>query len=74
MEETQIVEIWDLFVEHIPEKHRETLALQYIEYLLDSGVDVDDLDSIVGHDDYLDIAIEEVTETLQEEDEYYEDE
>lgn len=74
MEETQIVEIWDLFVEHIPEKHRETLALQYIEYLLDSGFDVDDLDAITGHDDYLDNAVEEVTENLQEDDEFEEDE
>lgn len=73
MEETQIIEIWDLFVEHIPEKHREMIALQYVEYLLDSGIELDDLESITGHDDYLDNAIEEVAETLQEDDDFYEE-
>ena len=49
MEETQIMEIWDLFLEHIPEKNRDIVATQLIteierlqELLEDRHYDFDD--------------------------------
>lgn len=73
MEENHIIEVWDLFVEFIPEKNREQAATQYVEYLLTSHVDIDDLQEIAGNDDYLDAAIDDAAENLQEDDEYYEE-
>lgn len=69
MEETQIMEIWDLFLEHIPEKNRDIVATQYIEYLVNQDVELDVLESLIGNDDYLDDAIEEALE----EEAYYQD-
>ena len=62
MEDTQIMEIWDLFLEHIPEKHRDIVATQYVEYMINNDVDLDVLESLIGNDDYLDDAIEEAIE------------
>jgi predicted hydrolase (HD superfamily) len=62
MEDTEIMDIWDLFLEHIPEKHRDVAASQYVEYLLNHDVEIDTLDALVGNDEYLDNAIEEAIE------------
>lgn len=62
MEDTQIMDIWDLFAEHIPEKHRDSVAAQYIEYLLNHDVEIEVLESLIGNDDHLDEAIEEAIE------------
>lgn len=75
MEETQIMEIWDLFLEHIPEKHRDMVATQYVEYLLNGDVEIDTLESLIGNDDYLDGAIEEAIEeaALHDDEDIYND-
>jgi hypothetical protein len=62
MEDTEIMDIWDLFLEHIPEKHRDVAASQYVEYLLNHDVEIDTLDALIGNDEYLDNAIEEAIE------------
>ena len=62
MEDTQVMEIWDLFLEHIPEKNRDIVATQYIEYLINHDIELDVLESLIGNDDYLDDAIEEALE------------
>ena len=67
MEENQIVELWDLFVEFIPEKSRFQAAVQFIEYLLVDQFDINDLQSIAGNDGYLDDAIDEAAENLTDE-------
>lgn len=69
MEDTQIMEIWDLFLEHIPEKNRDIVATQYVEYLVNQDIELDVLESLIGNDDYLDDAIEEALE----EETYYQD-
>ena len=69
MEDTEIMDIWDLFLEHIPEKHRDVAASQYVEYLLNHDVELDTLDTLIGNDEYLDNAIEEAIEEASYDDE-----
>jgi heme oxygenase len=73
MEDTEIMDIWDLFLEHIPEKHRDVAASQYVEYLLNHDVELDTLETLIGNDEYLDNAIEEAFEEASHDDEdsYY---
>lgn len=74
MEEDQIVAIWDLFLDFIPEKSRELAASQYVDFLL-THVDIETLDDLHGCDEYLDTAIEEAREENDrfddEEDDYW---
>lgn len=80
MEETLIMEVWDLFREYIPEKNREMAANQYVDFLLGKDISVDDLSAYTGYDPHLDEAIKSVTddensyEDDEDSDEFYEDE
>ena len=58
IDDSFIVEIWDIFKEYVPEKNRETAATQFVEFLQDSGVKDSVLESVLGYDQYLDSAIE----------------
>jgi len=70
MEESLIMELWDLFREYIPEKNREMAANQYVDFLLGKDVSVEDLTAYTGYDPHLDDAIKSV----QTEEEGYDDE
>jgi hypothetical protein len=71
MEESQIIEIWDIFKEYIPEKNRETAAGHYVEFLTGKDVEVSVLEGLMGYDPHLDIAIELVVgDEAEEEDSY----
>jgi len=70
MDETLIMEMWDLFREYIPEKNREMAANQYVDFLLGKDVSVEDLSAYTGYDPHLDDAIKAVTD----EEESFEDE
>jgi hypothetical protein len=70
MEETLIMEMWDLFREYIPEKNREMAANQYVDFLLGKDISVEDLSAYTGYDPHLDDAIKAVTD----EEESFEDE
>jgi len=72
MEENQIMAIWDMFVEYIPEKNREMAATQYVDYLLNNDVSISDLKLYVGYDEHLDSAIELISKD-DEEDSFDED-
>ena len=80
MEDDMIMEVWDTFKEYIPDKNKETAAHQYVDYLLGKDVDTSVLESFMGFDTYLDIAIKAVIDEVsewddgEEEDNYYEDE
>ena len=80
MEEDMIMEVWDTFKEYIPDKNKETAAHQYVDYLLGKDVETGVLESFMGFDSYLDIAIKAVVdevsewEDVEEDDSYYEDE
>ena len=70
MEEEDIMNIWDAFLEFIPEKNRDMAATRYITFLVTHDTDLEVLESILGNDDHLDDAIEDV---LEEHDNGYDD-
>lgn len=71
MDESLIMEMWDLFREYIPEKNREMAANQYVDFLLGKEISVEDLSAYTGYDPHLDDAIKAVQ---VEEESYDEDE
>lgn len=70
MENEQIISIWDLFVEFIPEKHRDQAASQYVALLL-NYVEIEDLEDLHGCNHYIDDAIDEAADNVKEEDDDY---
>lgn len=73
IEEDSIMTIWDLFIEYIPEKHREMAANQYVDFLLGNEVTKNTLESMSGYDDHLDTAIDLAISKPADDDEYHED-
>ena len=57
MKEELIADIWNVFLEHVPDKHRKDAAIEYITILQDHGIRDNILESTVGVDSYLDAAI-----------------
>jgi hypothetical protein len=76
MKEDLIADIWNVVVEHLPEKTKKDVASDFINTLLDYGVKDTVIESLQGIDPYLDDAIEYAIdgEEISEDDEYYEDE
>jgi hypothetical protein len=77
MKEDLIADIWNVVIEHIPEKHRKDVAADFVNTLLDYGIKDSVLESLMGIDPYLDDAIDYAVdgeETVDEEEDYYEDE
>lgn len=58
MDESLIIETWDVFREYLPEKHKETAANHYVQYLRSKDVSVSSLEDIMGNDPFLDMAID----------------
>jgi len=73
MEESLIIELWDVFKEYVPEKNREAVAAHYVDFLLGKDVEVSILEGLMGYDTHLDLAIETVLEEEQQEDDLDED-
>jgi hypothetical protein len=77
MKEDLIADIWNVVIEHIPEKHRKNVAADFVNTLLDYGIKDSVLESLMGIDPYLDDAIDYAVdgeEVPDEEEDYYEDE
>jgi spermidine/putrescine-binding protein len=75
MKEDLIADIWNTFIELIPEKAKKDTAYDFINVLLDNGVKESVLESLLGVDPHLDDAIEYAIDSNNtEEDDYYEDE
>jgi hypothetical protein len=76
MKEDLIADIWNLVVEHIPEKQKAGVASDFVNTLLDYGIKDSVLESLQGIDPYLDEAIEYAIdgEEIEDDDDYYEDE
>jgi hypothetical protein len=70
MDESLVMELWDLFREYIPEKNREMAANQYVDFLLGKDMSAEELGAYTGYDPHLDEAIK----TVQVEEESFEDE
>ena len=73
MKEDLIADLWNVVIEHIPEKHRKDVAADFV---LDYGIKESVIESLMGVDPYLDGAIEYAIDGEEyEEDDYgYEDE
>jgi hypothetical protein len=67
MDESLIMEIWDMFREYIPDKNKEMAANQFVDYLLGKDFKPSELEEFIGYDPYLDSAIKVV---IDEESEY----
>lgn len=58
MDESTIMEVWDMFKEYMPEKNRESAANQYVDFLIGKyDTDTDTLNALLGYDPHLDEAI-----------------
>lgn len=62
MDETLIMEIWDIFKEYVPDKNKDTAANQYVDFLLGKDVDINVLEGFLGYDTHLDSAISAVVD------------
>ena len=78
MKDDLIADLWNIVVEHIPEKQKKDVAADFVNALLDHGIKESILDNLLGIDPFLDQAIEYATDgedySEDEVDEYYEDE
>ncbi len=77
MKEDLIADLWNVMIEHIPEKQRKDVASDFVNTLMDYGIKESTIEALQGIDPYLDDAIEYVIdgeEIDSEDDEYYEDE
>jgi len=71
MEEDQIIAIWDVFKEYIPEKNKDTAANHFVDFLVGQDIESSVLQGLVGYDVHLDDAIELVVgdeESAEDED------
>lgn len=73
MNENQIADIWLLFKEYIDRKNLEAAAERFVDLLVDHGVPDKTLEHVVGHDDFLDDAIEYYLDDTDDLDSYEED-
>ena len=79
MKEDLIADIWNTFIEHVPEKAKKDIAYDFINVLLDNGVKESVLEGLIGVDSHLDAAIDYAIDggegyEDEEETDYYEDE
>jgi hypothetical protein len=72
MNESLIVELWDLIREYSDKKQLSVIAEKYIELISDHGARDNDIRDALGHDDSLDEAIKIVL-AIEDEDNNYED-
>lgn len=73
-----LLEVWEVVSDLLPNGKREDMARKLIKIFNDNGMDIEDLESIKGEDDYLDSVMESLyTAGHDNEDEYnldYDDE
>jgi hypothetical protein len=59
-----------VIIEHIPEKHRQDVASDFVNTLLDHGIKESVLEELIGVDPHLDEAIEYSIDGEEIEDSY----
>jgi len=65
-EVAMLLEAWNKIVEYIPQKDRMEAAKAYVTLLDDYGIEGQDLEEFKGSDDYLETAIAEHYEEVEE--------
>lgn len=76
MNESFIVEMWELVKEYSDKKHLSIVSEKYIDLLIDHGATDHNLENVLGHDDNLDNAIRNILDVNDSDDDndYDEDE
>lgn len=70
-----VLEIWEMFAEHLPPAKRDQFAVRFIKILTDHEIEISDLEDIRGEDEHLDHALDQL-ESIDEDDdeeEYYDE-
>ena len=57
MSEEQLIDLWDIFSEYVPKANKEALAMQFVKWCIDNGVDEEILYAIGDEDPYLEEAV-----------------
>ena len=73
MNESQIVELWQLFKEYIDKKNIEIAAERFVDQLADYGIGDDIMTSAIGSDAVLDNAINYYLDLDEEDIDEYDD-
>ena len=60
MSEDQLIDLWDIFSEYVPKTNKEQLAMQYVKWAQDNGVEEDILYALSAEDPYLGEAVEDL--------------
>ena len=60
MSEDQLIDLWDIFSEYVPKTNKEQLAMQYVKWAQDNGVEEDTLYALGAEDPYLGEAVEDL--------------
>jgi len=60
MSEDQLIDLWDIFSEYVPKANKEQLAMQFVKWCQDNGVDEDTLYAVGSEDPYLQEAVEDI--------------
>ena len=60
MSEDHLIDLWDIFSEYVPKANKEQLAMQYVKWCQDNGVDEDVLYALGSEDPYLEEAVEDL--------------
>lgn len=69
MNESLIIEIWNLIREYGDKKQMTAIATKFVDLLSENGVRENDIESALGHDDDLDDAIREALDLADDVDE-----
>jgi len=73
MSEDQLIDLWDIFSEYVPKANKEQLAMQYVKWCQDNGVDEDVLYAVGAEDPYLGEAVEDIQGKKDEEDDNWDE-
>ena len=68
MNESFVVELWELLKEYSDRKHLSIVSEKYVDLLVDHGISDQSLENALGHDDDLDDAIRNVLDIFDEDD------
>ena len=65
-----VLDIWAMFVEHLPASKRNDLAVRFLTIFADQDVELSDLEDIRGEDEHLDHAFDHLMDNQEESDDY----
>ena len=73
MSEDQLIDLWDIFSEYVPKTNKEQLAMQFVKWSQDNGVDEDTLYALGAEDPYLGEAVQDLQGKRSEDDDNWDE-